>query len=93
MGEKQKNQFEKRLKQKKTAKRLILPLLAMVFLLFAASHVVQLMKTHEELYDQYTFRVTRKLVKTVTEAKSLLEKKGDKAFSILNQMKSHQFGL
>ena len=93
MEEKQKNQFEKKLKQKITTKRFILPLLAMGFLLFVASHVVQLMKTHEEIYDQYTFRVTRKLVKMVTEAKALLEKKGDNAFPILNQMKSDQLGL
>jgi len=32
------------------------------------------------LYRQYTFHVTRELVKTVTEAKILLEEKGEKAF-------------
>ncbi|MBE9547091.1 MAG: cache domain-containing protein [Proteobacteria bacterium] len=51
------------------------------------------MKTHDELYRQYTFRVTRELVKTVTEAKTLLEEKGDKAFPLLDRMKSDQLGL
>lgn len=93
MEEKPRDGSEEKPKQQKSAKRFILPLLALVFLLFVAGRLIYLTKTHDELYRQYTFRVTRELVKTVTEAKTLLEEKGDKAFPLLDKMKSNQFGL
>ena len=93
MEEKLKDKLEGKHKQPKKAKRFILPLLALVFLLFIAWHLVYLMKTPGELYRQYTFRVTRELVKTVTEARTLLEEKGDKAFPLLDKMRSAQMGL
>lgn len=93
MEEKPKDEIEGQPKEQKSAKRFILPLLALVFLLFVVGRLAHLMKTHDELYRQYTFRVTRELVKTVTEAKTLLEEKGDKAFPLLDKMKSDQMGL
>lgn len=93
MEENPKDKLEGKPKQKKGARRLILPLLALVFLLLVSGRLLYLMETHDELYRQYTFRVTRELVKTVTEAKTLLEEKGDKAFPLLDQMKSDQFGM
>ena len=93
MEEKQRDELEGQPKRQKNARRFVLPLLALVFLLFVAGRLLYLMKTHDELYRQYTFRVTRELVKTVTEAKTLLEEKGKKAFSLLDQMKSDRMGL
>lgn len=93
MEKKPRNELEGQPKRKKSARRFVLPLLALVFLLFIAGHLFYLTKTQGELYRQYTFRVTRELVKTVTEAKTLLEEKGDKAFPLLDKMKSYQMGL
>lgn len=93
MEEKPRDELEGQPGRLKNARRFVLPILALVFLIFVAGRLVQLMKTHDELYRQYTFRVTRKLVKTVTEAKTLLEEKGDKAFPLLNKIKSDQMGL
>jgi len=93
MEEKPRDESEKQSKQKKSAKRFILPLLALVFLLLVGGRLVYLTKTPVELCRQYTFRVTRELVRTVTEAKALLEEMGGKAFPLLDKMKSNQFGL
>jgi len=93
MEEKPRNKLKGQPGRSKDAKRFILPLLALVFLCVIIGRLLYLMKTHDELYRQYTFRVTRELVKTVTEAKTLLEEKGDKAFPLLDKMKSDQLGL
>jgi len=93
MEKKPGNELEEQPKRKKSAKRFILPFLALVFLLFVTGRLIYLMKTHDELYHQYKFRVTRELVRTVTEAKTLLEEKGDKAFPLLDKMKFDQMGL
>ncbi len=93
MEEKPRDESEKQPKRKKSAGRFILPILALVFLLFVAGRLVYLMKAPGELYRQYAFRVTRELVKTVTEAKTLLEEKGEKAFPLLDKMRSTQMGL
>jgi len=93
MEEKPRDELKGQPKRPKSARRFVLPILALVFLLLVAWRLLYLMKTHDELYRQYTFRVTRELVKTVTEAKSLLEEKGEKSFPLLDRMKSDQFGL
>ncbi len=93
MEEKPRDDLDGQPKRSKDAKRFILPILALVFLCVIIGRLVHLMKTDDELYRQYTFRVTRKLVKTVTEAKMLLEEKGDKAFPLLDKMKSNQMDI
>jgi len=62
MEEKPRDELKGQPKRRKSARRFVLPILALVFLLLVAWRLLYLMKTHEELYRQYTFRVTRELV-------------------------------
>lgn len=93
MNEKQKDNMEQQPQRSKGGRRFVFPILALVFLFFVSGRLVYLAKTHGELYRQYTFRVTRELVRTVIEAKALLENKGDKAYAMLDQMKSQNLSL
>jgi len=88
MEEKPVNGSAKQPEQKKAAKRFILPLLALAFLLFVTGRLIYLMNSHDELYHQYKFRITRDLVKTVAKASTLLKEKGVKAFPLLDKMRS-----
>ncbi len=66
--------------KRRPPKRFILPLLALAFLLFVTGRLIYLMNSHDELYHQYKFRITRDLVKTVAKASTLLKEKGVKLF-------------
>jgi hypothetical protein len=71
----------------------LLALIVLLFLSFITWRIIQIARAENEHYPQYTYRRTRQLVQTVTEAKKLLEAKGPEAFATLDRMKSEQLDV
>ena len=68
-------------------------LVILLFVAFFAWSMIHLAKVQGDQYRQYTYRITRELVKTVTEAKNLLEEKGPDAYVLLDRMNSDQLSI
>jgi len=75
------------------SKGFLLALIALLVVSFVVWRLLASAQSAGEYYHQYTFRATRKLVQTVTEAQKLLEAQGPAAFAQLDRMKSEQLGM